>query len=92
MEKARAHVIIEGRVQGVFFRAFTQDEARLRKLTGWVKNRYDGKVEAVFEGEKNAVQAVIDWCYIGSPHASVKNVAIQWEDYQGEFPSFSITF
>ncbi|HPD60621.1 MAG TPA: acylphosphatase, partial [Thermodesulfobacteriota bacterium] len=59
MEKVRAHVIIEGRVQGVFFRAYTQEQARLKKVTGWVKNRYDGKVEAVFEGEKNAVQALI---------------------------------
>ena len=92
MEKVRAHVIIEGRVQGVFFRGCTQDEARLRKVTGWVKNRYDGKVEAVFEGEKNAVHALIDWCYTGSPHASVKTVEIQWEDYQGEFSSFSITY
>lgn len=91
-EKVRAHVIIEGRVQGVFFRAHTQNEARLRKVTGWVKNRYDGKVEAVFEGEKNAVHALIDWCHTGSPHALVKNVEIRWEDYQGEFSSFSITY
>ena len=91
-EKVRAHVIIEGRVQGVFFRAHTQNEARLRKVTGWVKNSYDGKVEAVFEGEKNAVHALIDWCHTGSPHALVKNVEIRWEDYQGEFSSFSITY
>lgn len=92
MEKVRAHVIIEGRVQGVFFRAYTQDQARLRKVTGWVKNRYDGKVEAVFEGERNAVQALIDWCRIGPPHASVKTVEITWEDYKGEFSLFSITY
>jgi len=90
MEKVRAHVIIEeGRE---FFRAYTQDEARLRKVTGWVNNRCDGKVEAVFEGEKNAVQALVDWCHTGSPHASVKNVEIRWEDYQEEFSSFSITY
>ena len=91
LEKVRAHVIIEGRVQGVFFRAYTQDEARLRKVTGWVKNRYDGKVEAVFEGEKNAVNALVDWCHTGSPHASVKNVEVRWEHYQGEFSSFAVT-
>ena len=92
MEKVRAHVIIEGRVQGVFFRAYAHDQARLRKVTGWVKNRYDGTVEAVFEGERNAVQALIDWCHSGPPHASVKRVEIRWEDYKGESSLFSITY
>lgn len=92
MEKVRAHVIIEGRVQGVFFRAYTQDEARRRKVFGWVKNRYDGGVEAVFEGEKDAVQRLIEWCYYGPPSARVENVEVTWEDYAGEFKSFSITY
>jgi acylphosphatase len=92
MDNVRAHVIIEGKVQGVFFRSYTQNEARKMHVTGWVKNRFDGKVEGVFEGEKNAVDALIDWCRTGPPHASVKKVEIQWEDYQEEFFSFSITF
>jgi len=92
MEKARAHVIIEGRVQGVFFRAYTCDQARQNKVTGWVKNRNDGKVEAVFEGEKKAVEKIIDWCHIGPPYAVVKKVIVNWEEYQGEFSSFSVRY
>jgi len=92
MGKVRAHVIIEGRVQGVFFRAHTQDEARRRNVMGWVKNRYDGGVEAVFEGEKEDVQSLIEWCHVGPPYARVTNVKVEWEDYLGEFSDFSITY
>jgi len=65
MKKVRAHVLVEGRVQGVFFRACTQDEARKRNVTGWVKNRFDGKVEALFEGEESDVAALLGWCNSG---------------------------
>lgn len=92
MEKVRAHVLIEGRVQGVFFRAYTQDEARRRKVSGWVKNRFDGSVEAVLEGEKADVEALIAWCHSGPPHARVKQVKVQWETYTGEFRDFSVTY
>ena len=92
MEKVRAHIIIEGRVQGVFFRAHTQDEARKRGVTGWVKNRVDGSVEAVFEGEKGDVQALITWCHTGPPHARVTQVHFTWERYTGEFPDFSVSY
>jgi acylphosphatase len=71
MSKMRAHLFVEGRVQGVFFRACTQEEAQERKLTGWVKNLYDGRVEAVFEGEEKDVQSMIEWCHSGPPHAMV---------------------
>ena len=92
MENVRAHVIIEGRVQGVFFRAYTEEEALRRKVTGWVKNRYDGGVEAVFEGEKELVRAMVDWCHTGSPSAQVEKVGVKWEKYTGEFKSFSVTY
>lgn len=90
MNRVRAHVVVEGRVQGVFFRAYTQDEARRHKITGWVKNRYDGKVEAVFEGEENNVKALIDWTHTGPPYARVENVEVTWEPYTGEFSGFSV--
>lgn len=63
--KKRAHVYVSGRVQGVFFRATTRDEARSRGITGWVKNLPDGRVEAVFEGEEKKVQEMIDFCHEG---------------------------
>jgi acylphosphatase len=58
-QKERVHVMIEGRVQGVFFRASTRDEARARGLYGWVRNRPDGRVEAVFEGDKQVVENIL---------------------------------
>jgi len=91
-EKARAHVVISGRVQGVFFRMETQRAAKNRGVYGWVKNRRDGKVEAVFEGDKKRVDAMIEWCWKGSPMAQVQNVEVVGEDYSGEFVDFSVTY
>ncbi len=92
MEKARAHVFIEGRVQGVFFRASTREEASLLSLGGWVRNCWDGRVEAVFEGERNNVENIIEWCKKGPPGASVTNVDISWEQATNEFDTFSIKY
>ena len=92
MKNVRAHAIIEGIVQGVCFRAYTQQEARRWGVSGWVKNRYDGSVEAVFEGNGEAVEAVITWCYSGPAHARVDNVRVIWENYTGEFSNFTISY
>ncbi len=92
MEKARLHVVIEGRVQGVFFRASTREEAYASGLTGGVKNRRDGQVEAVFEGERDKVEQVLKWCQKGPPGAMVRNVEVNWEEATGEFDSFSIKY
>lgn len=92
MADVRAHVIISGKVQGVFFRAETQRAAENYDVSGWVRNRTDGTVEAVFEGEEDDVKAVLEWCWEGSPHSKVKNVEVQWEDCTGEFMGFEITF
>jgi len=90
--KVRAHVVISGRVQGVFFRSETQDEAVRQGLTGWVRNLPDGKVEAVFEGEKDRVEALIEFCRRGPPGARVTRVEVTWGDFTGEFKSFSIRY
>jgi len=91
MEKVRARVIIEGRVQGVFFRYHTQEMAHQLDLKGWVKNRRDGRVEALFEGEKEKVNQIIQWCHQGPPEARVTEVYLHWEDYSGEFDNFIIS-
>lgn len=91
MERVRAHVLVEGRVQGVFFRAYTQEEARRRGLTGWVRNRSDGAVEAVFEGDRTEVEALVQWCRRGPPSARVLNTEVKFEVFTGEFTEFSIT-
>ena len=92
MEMVRAHVVVEGRVQGVFFRYRTQEMAYQLGVKGWVRNRRDGKVEAVFEGEKGRVDQLVQWCRRGPSEAKVTNVHLSWEDYTGEFTDFSITY
>lgn len=91
MEKVRARVIIEGRVQGVFFRYHTQEMAYQLDLKGWVKNRRDGRVEALFEGEKGKVDQIIQWCHQGPSEARVTKVHLHWEDSSGEFDDFVIS-
>lgn len=88
----RAHVVISGRVQGVFFRAETQSAAQRLGVGGWVRNRSDGTVEAVFEGSPQAVQQAVDWCWQGSARSKVSDVKIEWQPYTGEFQEFSITY
>jgi len=92
MEKVRARVIIQGRVQGVFFRHHTQEMAFRLGVRGWVKNRRDGSVEAVFEGDREQVDPIIQWCHRGPLEALVKNVSVTWETYTSEFDDFSVTY
>ena len=88
----RAHVFISGEVQGVYFRDYTRRKAQALGLTGWVRNMWNGQVEAVFEGEVKAVQQAVDWCYIGSPAAQVDDVEVSYEEPTGEFDDFHITW
>ncbi|MDX2244139.1 MAG: acylphosphatase [Leptolyngbyaceae cyanobacterium bins.302] len=83
MELIRAHVLIAGRVQRVGFRFSTQDMATLYGLTGWVQNLADGRVEAVFEGDRASVEEMIHWCHKGPPHAQVDEVVVNYEHPQG---------
>jgi acylphosphatase len=87
---SRAHLLITGKVQGVFYRANARDEARRLGLTGWVKNLPDGRVEAVVEGQEEQVKKLIDWCHRGPPAATVRDVDVRWEDYEGEFAGFQV--
>jgi acylphosphatase len=91
-EKARVHVLIEGRVQGVFFRAATRDEARALGLQGWVRNLADGRVEALFEGDKTVVEIMLAWCRKGPPYAYVDHVEIDWQPYQGDLLDFRVVY
>ena len=91
-KNVKAHVRISGRVQGVCYRMETRRAAERYGVTGWVKNRDDGSVEAVFEREEEGVNSIIEWCRQGPSNALVRNVCIKWEDYVGEFRSFDITY
>jgi acylphosphatase len=88
--KMRVYLLISGRVQGVGFRYFTQKQARALGVAGWVRNRADGRVEAVMEGARSAVDKAVAWCRIGPPGGYVSDVAIQEEAPTGEFQDFSI--
>jgi len=89
--KIRVHLLIDGRVQGVWFRASTQDEAIALGLKGWVKNLYDGRVEVLAEGDEEKVNAFIAWCHKGPPGARVERVEVKKEEFKGEFKAFNIT-
>ncbi|MFB6311043.1 MAG: acylphosphatase [Salinirussus sp.] len=82
-KRVRAHVYVSGRVQGVYFRATTRDTARDHDVDGWVKNLADGRVEAVFEGEPDAVESMVEFCHEGSDRARVENVDVDYEDPEG---------
>ena len=92
MANIRAHVFVEGHVQGVFFRAETREAASRCGVTGWVRNLYDGRVEAVFEGGEEEVERAVAWCHKGPPHAMVTHVDVKREPYTGEFDRFSVTY
>jgi len=92
MAKSRSKVIVKGIVQGVNFRYYTQRQSIRYNVTGWVRNLPDGSVAAVFEGEEQDVEAMVQWCRHGPPSAQVTELIVQPEEYQGEFSSFSIKF
>lgn len=79
----RRRVVVHGTVQGVFFRASCQREAAARGVAGWVSNRPDGAVEAVFEGADPAVEALVEWCRQGPPHAEVSGADVTSEEPEG---------
>jgi len=90
--KIRAHVIVKGIVQGVNFRYYTKLEAEKNNVKGWIRNLIDGRVEAVFEGEKGDVEKMVEFCKIGPPNAYVTNVKVKWEEFKGESNKFEIKY
>jgi acylphosphatase len=82
-ERVRAHVSVSGTVQGVYFRATTRDTAREHGVDGWVRNLDDGRVEAVFEGPEDAVEAMVEFCHEGSPAARVDDVEAEYGEPEG---------
>lgn len=90
--KARAHIYVSGRVQGVFFRDHTQKWASSLGLTGWVRNLWDERVEVLAEGEKEKIEALVTRLNQGPPMARVENVEVEWEEFKDEFVNFRITW
>lgn len=90
--KVKAHVIITGRVQGVYFRGNTRREAQKHGVNGWVRNLPDGRVEAIFEGNKENVDKLIDIVRKGPSHAHVTDLKVEWLNYDSKFDDFTIRY
>lgn len=90
MTRKRLHLHIYGRVQGVFYRATTCDEARRLGLTGWVRNCSDGSVELIAEGPEQKLIRLREWCRQGPPAAKVERLEESWSTASGEFADYSI--
>jgi len=88
--KVRTHIFVSGRVQGVFFRENTRKKAQKLEVAGWVRNLPDGRVEAVFEGEKSKVKELINRTKKGSLIARVDELKVILEEYKEEFDNFEI--
>ncbi len=89
-QSERIHIQIQGRVQGVFFRASSREKAKDLGLSGWVRNRPDRQVEIVAEGTREALEALLAWCRTGPPLAHVKSVETEWSGSTGEYSSFEV--
>ncbi len=90
--KSNVHVVISGKVQGVWFRVNTKQKAEQLGVTGWVKNREDGRVEAIFEGEEKYVKEMLEWCQNGPPLAKVDNVDIEKNLNTDQYEDFTIKY
>ena len=90
--RSKIHVVVSGRVQGVFFRYFTKENAQKLGLFGWVKNTGDGNVELVAEGEKGDLEKLIGKLRKGPPLATVRDLKVEWDDNSEEFTGFSVRY
>jgi len=88
----RAHMLVSGRVQGVFFRENTRKIANELEVFGWVRNLLDGRVEVVAEGEKEKVKRLVEWAKEGPPSANVESLDLKWKKYQGDFDEFEVKY
>ena len=86
----RVKIVVNGDVQGVFFRYSAKRKAEELSITGFVKNLFDGKVEIVAEGDKENLQKLIAWAQVGPPSARVTSCETEWHDATGEFREFFV--
>jgi len=88
-DRARVHLLVKGRVQGVFFRQSTVDEAERLGVAGWVRNLPDGRVEVLAEGGRDALEGLVRFCHRGPPAARVEGVEVVWGPYGGDLGPFA---
>ena len=92
MEQQRIHLLVSGKVQGVFFRQALKVVAKKNNVLGWVRNLIDKRVEAVLEGDKKSVNLVIEWARIGPANSHVDNIEINNEEFKNEFSTFEVAY
>lgn len=84
------HLIVHGRVQGVCYRSSACEVAQKLGLTGWVRNRFDGTVEALAQGDKASLRKFLNWCYNGPDLAHVEKIETTWSDATGKYDLFEV--
>ena len=92
MEQQRIHLLVSGKVQGVFFRQALKVVAKKNNVLGWVRNLIDKRVEAVLEGDKKSVNLVIEWARIGPANSHVDNIEVNNEEFKNEFSTFEVVY
>ena len=92
MEQQRIHLLVSGKVQGVFFRQALKVVAKKNNVLGWVRNLTDERVEAILEGDSKSVNSVIDWAKTGPANSRVDNIEISNEEFKNEFSTFEVLY
>ena len=92
MKQQRIHVLVSGKVQGVFFRQALKVVAKKNNVSGWVRNLKDRRVEAVFEGDSKSISSVIEWARVGPANSRVDNVDVSSEEFKNEFSTFEVLY
>ena len=92
MKQQRVHLMVSGKVQGVFFRQALKVIAKKNNVLGWVRNLTDERVEAILEGDSKSVNSVIDWAKTGPANSRVDNIEISNEEFKNEFSTFEVLY
>ena len=92
MKQQRVHLLVSGKVQGVFFRQALKVVAKKNNVSGWVRNLKDGRVEAVFEGDSKSISSAIEWTRVGPANSRVDDIEIINEEFKNEFSTFEVLY
>ena len=92
MKQQRVHLLVSGKVQGVFFRQALKVVAKKNNVMGWVRNLTDKRVEATLEGDIRSVNLVIEWARIGPANSHVDDIKISDEEFKNEFSTFEVLY
>ena len=92
MKQQRVHILVSGKVQGVFFRQALKVVAKKNNVLGWVRNLKDKRVEAILEGDNKSINSVIEWIHIGPANSRVDDIEVSNEEFKNEFSTFEVLY